>query len=59
VIFDLDSYGRIASVEASRRLGNRWKLSLDVRLFNNIPVKDPLFAVRGDDHIQLRLARFF
>ena len=59
VIFDLDSYGRIASVEASRRLGSRWKLSLDVRLFNNIPVKDPLFAVRGDDHIQLRLARFF
>ncbi len=59
VIFDLDSYGRIASVEASRRLGDSWKLSLDIRLFNNIPLKDPLYPLRGDDHIQLRLARFF
>ncbi|NQV21909.1 MAG: AMIN domain-containing protein [Rhodospirillales bacterium] len=59
VIFDLDSYGRVASIEASRRLGSNWKLSLDIRLFDSIPAKAPLYPLRSDDHIQLRLARFF
>ncbi len=59
VIIDLDSDGRMASVEASRRLGQSWKLSLDVRFFDSIPAKDPLYPARADDFIQLRIARFF
>ena len=59
VIIDLDSNARMASLEASRRLGQSWKLSLDIRMFDSIPVKDPLYPVRADDYIQLRLARFF
>jgi len=59
VIFDLDSDGRMASIEASRRLGQSWKISLDARAFDSIPAKDPLFPARADDYIQLRLARFF
>jgi hypothetical protein len=59
LIFDLDSNARIASVEASRRVGQSWKVSLDVRLFDSVPVKDPLYSNRAEDFIQLRLARFF
>ncbi len=60
VIVDLDDDGRLWSLEASRRLRESWKLSVEARIFSNIPPEDfLLFGLRDDDFIQVELARFF
>ena len=59
VIDDLDSDAQMLNVEASRRFGNNWKLNLEARWFNNIPVTDPLYSFSNDDYIQLELAYYF
>jgi hypothetical protein len=46
-------------VEAERRLGDNWKLELEGRLFFAVPVGDALFGIRDDDHVTLRLTRYF
>ncbi|MEM7250130.1 MAG: hypothetical protein AAF493_01815 [Pseudomonadota bacterium] len=58
-IRDLDGSATVFSVEASRRLGDRWKVELEVRLWSDIRSSDPFFSVRNDDHIQLTVSRFF
>lgn len=59
VIVDRGSDARLLSLEASRRLGQSWKLSLEARWFVDLPPSDPLYANRDDDFIQLELARYF
>lgn len=56
---DLDHGGYSLLVEASRRLGDSWKLSLDARLFNSDERSDPLYALRQDDLVQLVVERYF
>jgi len=58
-IFDMDSSSKVLFVEASRRIGERWRITLDGRFFVGVPPNDPLFFFRRDDFLQLRLARFF
>lgn len=58
-IVDRDSGAALISVEASRRLSDRWKLDLEGRFFTNIPPDDPLTAIASDDHITLRLSLYF
>ncbi len=59
VIQDLDSSARFFSIEASRRLGSRWKLNLEARFISSIPASDVQFGLRQDDHLQLELLRYF
>ena len=59
VIFDVDTSAKVFFVEASRRIGDRWRITLDGRFFLSVPMHDPLYVFRRDDFIQLRLARFF
>ena len=59
MIVDLDGQGNSVSLEASRRLGSSWKITLESRLFNNISLQDPLSAYRNDDYLQLEIARYF
>lgn len=56
---DLDNQARFTSVEGSRRFGQNWKGSLEIRLIGNTTAGDPLFELRNDDYIELRFARFF
>ena len=56
---DLDHNAQSIIVEASRRLGDSYKLSLDVRFFNSKNVQDILTQLDQDDHIQLTLERYF
>lgn len=57
---DLDNQGKSYSIEASRRLGNDWKLSLEGRWFSDIPASDAVLKqISNDDYIQLDLTRFF
>ena len=59
VIVDLDNQGQLFSIEANRRFGERWRLELEVRIFNDMASSDVLFNLRRDDLVQLSLARFF
>ena len=56
---DLEHGGNILSIEASRRIGNNWLLSIVSRAFIDLPPNDPLFSMRNDDYIELNLAYYF
>ncbi|HDN27328.1 MAG TPA: hypothetical protein ENG03_09585 [Thioploca sp.] len=58
-IFDLDSSARFFLVEASRRLGENWKLSLEAYIYSDIPADDFAYGFRKEDFIQLELAWYF
>jgi hypothetical protein len=56
---DLDGRSKFFNVEASRRLGNRWKIEAELRVFWDVEGSDPFFGIRRDDYLQIELARFF
>ncbi len=57
--YDLDYHSSMFMLEASRRLGDRWKLSLDARVFHNIKPTQTIYDLRQDDHLQLTLEYYF
>lgn len=59
LFLDLDHHGRLYNLEASRRIGNAWRLSAELRLWQAFPVTDPLHAFQADDHLLVELARYF
>lgn len=59
VISDLRGGGRFVNIEASRRIGERWKLELELRAFDETEADDLLRFVERDDYIALELARYF
>jgi hypothetical protein len=59
LMFDRHSQAKSWNLEASRRLGESWKLSLEARAFEKIPPKDSFYGMRKDDYVQLELAWFF
>ena len=46
-------------VEANRRFGENFKVSLDVRLLQSTDNKDLLYSVKEDDHLQLGIEYYF
>lgn len=59
VIQDLDTDDRMWTIEASRRLGDRWKASLEARFFSISTPSSALYSVREDSYIQIELSRYF
>jgi hypothetical protein len=59
IVADRDGDARFVNLEASRRVGEKWRLSLEARAFSAIPATDPLYSMRRDDYLQLELARYF
>lgn len=59
VIVEPDSDATAAFVEASRRLGSNWKLSVEARACMGYPDDDPASAFRKDDYLQVELACYF
>lgn len=59
VIKDLDGSASMFNLEASRRIGNYWKASLQARLWISVPEDDALSAYRQDDYVEFSLARYF
>lgn len=55
---DLDGEGSFFSVEASRRLGSRYRLSLEGRWFDSA-ADAPLAFLNREDYLQLELRAFF
>lgn len=58
-IFDVDSSTSFYFVEASRRLGCSWKLSLEVYIYADMPRDDFAYGFRNEDFWQLELAWYF
>ncbi len=58
-VVDRDSFATILSIEAKRRLNDRWTLELEGTSFIGMPASDSLFGIRKDSFLTLRLARYF
>jgi hypothetical protein len=56
---DSDTQATFVNIEASRRLGRRWTIELELRAFINIPPSDVLFNFHRDDYMLIRMARYF
>lgn len=59
VITDLAGGGRFASVEASRRVGEHFKLSLEARVVVATRPDELLYFFREDDYLRLELGWYF
>ena len=59
LIYDPDFASFVANIEGSRRIGERWKLSIEARSYTGIGTGDPLYAFRDDDYLQVELGWFF
>ena len=59
IIHNTKSNAQIVTLEANRRLGENWKLSLKGGLFTNISRDNILYDWRNDDYLQLSIARYF
>jgi hypothetical protein len=59
VILDLEGGGQSYNIEASRRIGNDWKLSLEARGVNNTPADSTLASFEHDARLRMELARYF
>ena len=56
---DFEGSSSALSLEASRRFGDNWLLSLEVRTFLGLPEDDLFYSLRDDGFIQLELAYYF
>lgn len=56
---DLDHSAVSFLIEANRRIGESFKVSLDVRLFQSSEPSDPLYSIKEDDHLQLGVEYYF
>ncbi len=57
--YDLDFDSTHFIIEASRRIGENIKVSLDIRLFDSSEIQDPGYLFRHDDHIQLTAQYYY
>jgi hypothetical protein len=58
-IVDTDQQSKSMRVEASRRLGDSWKMTGELQVFSAIAENDPLITFENDDYLLLELARYF
>ena len=59
VIYDWESDAKLFNLEASRRLGQDYKLSIQSRGWVDVPPDDLLLPLNRDDYLQIELARYF
>ena len=56
---DVDDSSKVAILEASRRLGDHWKLSLNVWAFIDLAPSNLYYSLRYDDFARLQVAYYF
>jgi hypothetical protein len=59
LLYDAGRHSRSLRVEASRRLGDSWKLNLELQTFSGVAADDPMKLFERDDYLQLELAYYF
>ncbi len=57
--FDLDHESRSYRIEASRRIGQNWKLSGELQIFDRLSPQEQQYPLRDDDFARLELTRYF
>lgn len=58
-ILDLDYDTRSFRIESSRRIGQNWKITAELQIFDRIDSRDLQFPLRNDDFALIELARYF
>jgi hypothetical protein len=59
LVHDLNGKGTFYSMEASRRLGSDWKVTLEGRWFKDIESEQIAFFFREDSFMQFGISKFF
>ena len=59
VIADAEGDATTLNLEASRRIGEHWKVEIEARAWTGVEGGDPMFPLHRDDYVQLTLSRFF
>ncbi len=59
VLFDRASSSKVFNIEASRRIGDSWKIEAEMRLYTGAPLTDSLFIFRQDDHFRVEISYHF
>ena len=59
VIADAEGDSMALNFEASRRIGESWKVELEARAWNGVENDDPMYPLHRDDYVQLTVSRFF
>ncbi len=59
LVQDVGTDSRSLFLEASRRFGDQWKLSLEIRAFLSQPESDVLFGQRDDELLQIEMFYYF
>ncbi len=58
-IFDLEDDTRFFNLEASRRLGDRWKLTAELRLTSQLDGRHRFGSIRDDDYAGIEMSYYF
>ena len=59
IAVDTEFLSRSYRVEASRRVGDSWRATLEIQIFSNIDQKDVLAVFENDDLLLVEMAYFF
>lgn len=59
IVLDADSDTVLGNIEASRRIGQSWKFTAEVRWFDNVDQADIFYDLRQDDYVELQIAKYF
>ncbi len=58
-VVDRVSSSSAVFIEADRRIGDSWKLEIEMRSFIGVEQSDPMYTLRDDDFLQITVSRFF
>jgi len=59
VIIDRNNQTLRYFLDASRRLGDSWKISIEATGFGNIDPSEFIYLIRNDSYVQISLAKYF
>jgi hypothetical protein len=59
VIYDWETHSKLINLEASRRLGQNYTLSVQARAWLDVRPGDLLLPLNHDDYLEISLARYF
>ena len=59
ITFDLEHSSKFLTVEASRRIGENWIVSIEGLGFFDIDRNDPFYTIRKDSMIQFGLSYYY
>jgi len=59
VLFDRTNNTKFYNIEASRRIGDSFKVDVEMRFYSGAPPSDASYVVREDDHIRIEVGYYF